>query len=436
MTTATRGARGVRQLLAVLTCAGALAACAEIDELKPGDGPITPGAEAGVDQAPSGDVFPSGPVVLSGTVLAPNGKMPISGALVYVTIKQPPPIPDKVYCDKCVELQASTPHARSGPDGSFKLKVPYKGKWILVVQKGAFRRARWIIVTDKDATLSKGLTTLPAKSDKAKGDFTPKMAVIAGGWDAIERSLAKLGLGQVDAKGSLVAGTESFTMYNCKVTGIWPPTVDCKPKHPGLLLQSYDELSKYQILFVPCSSEWLDGYFSDKKVKDVVRKWVKAGGRLYVTDYQYDLLHQVFPGYITWKQQSSTMGSAELLNSYDAPAVVKHKDLTAWLKAQGITSFKLEDSYTIISKVSKLPTPGPDEKPHDVLPQAWIYGDVPSNGVLPATVSYPYGCGRILFSTYHTEGNKSSGATLLPQERALLYVILELAVCLKNPLVK
>jgi hypothetical protein len=42
---------------------------------------------------------------------------------------------------------------------------------------------------------------------------------------------------------------------------------------------------------------------------------------------------------------------------------------------------------------------------------------------------------RILFSTYHTEGDKSTGTSLLPQERALLYIILALAVCLKDPLV-
>ncbi len=424
-----------RHGLAALCCLY-LAACADSEELKPKDDGSKPGAEAGLDQGPPAhDVFPSGPVELTGTVYAPNGTMPISGALIYVTTKMPADIPDKVFCDKCVELKKSTPHARSKPDGTFKLTAPYKGKWILVVQKGAFRRARWIVVPAADTKLSKGLTTLPAKTDKAKGDFIPKMAVIKGAWDDIENSLAKLGLAQADKYGKPVPGTESFTLVNCKITRLWPPKVDCKPLDPGSVFKSFTELSKYQIIFVPCDSEWMDWYFQDKKVKEAVRKWVKAGGRLYVTDYQYDLLNQVFPGYIKWKGQSSTMGSAELQSSYDAPAIVKHKDLKAWLAAQGITSFKLLKSYTIIDKLAKLPTPGPDEKSHDVLPQAWIYGDVPNEGVRPATVSYPYGCGRILFSTYHTEGKKS-GATLLPQERALLYVVLEMAVCLKDPLVK
>ena len=432
-----RGKMRTSRYLACCLCLALPVACVDPDNAGfSDDGPLAAPKEAGPDLGPPGDVFPSGPVKLTGKVLAPNGKMPVSGALIYITTKEPAPIPDKVYCDKCVELPASTPHTRSKPDGSFEIKAPYKGKWMLVVQKGAFRRARWLTVPAADTVVDKELTTLPTRTHKLKGDYIPKMAVLQGAWDSIERSLAKLGLGKTDAKGNLVEGSASFEMYQCKLVRLWPPRSICKPRPPGTLLQSYDELSKYHILFVPCDSEWLDGYFWDKKVQDNLRKWIKAGGRLYVTDYQYDLLHNILPGYITWVGQSSTMGSAELQSSYDAPAVVKHKDLKAWLAAQGITSFKLQDSYTIISKLSKLPTPGPDQKPHDVLPEAWIYGDVPSHGVLPATVSYPYGCGRILFSTYHTEGKKSTGATLLPQERALLYVILEVAVCLKNPLVK
>lgn len=382
------------------------------------------------------DLYPSGPVEISGKVLAPNGKMPVSGALVYVAAKEPTPIPQNVFCDKCVELPKSTPHVKSSPDGSFKLQVPFKGKWMLVTQKGAFRRARWITVPETAMKVPQDMTTLPAKTDAAKGDFIPKMAVIEGAWDAIQKSLAKLGLGQVDKNGSVVPGTESFARYKCKLVSLIPPKLDCKPKHPGEFLKDYAELSKYHIIFSPCDSEWLDGYYSDKKVKENLLKWIKAGGRLYATDYNYDVLHEILPGYITWEGQSKTMGSAELQNSYNAPAVVKNKDLKAWLLAQNVASFKLLDSYTIIKSLNKKPAPDPDDKTHDVLPEAWIYANLPSKGLRPATVSYPYGCGRILFSTYHTEGDKSSPTSLLPQERALLYVILEVAVCLKDPKVQ
>jgi len=46
----------------------------------------------------------------------------------------------------------------------------------------------------------------------------------------------------------------------------------------------------------------------------------------------------------------------------------------------------------------------------------------------PMTVTYePVGCGRVLFSTYHTTDSVHVG--LVPQERVLLYLIMEIGVC-------
>lgn len=425
----------LRDLLVCLQLTALLAAgCAE-DSFSGQDSAVTAG-DVGLDWGAQPDYLAPVPVIVQGKVLAPNGSMPISGALVYAVNKEPAPIPDQVYCDTCVELPKTTPNARSAADGSFKLKLPFKGDWIIVTQKGAFRRARKVTVPEQGLTLPDKTTTLPGKTDKAAGDFIPKMAVVEGAWDAIEKSLGKLGLAQVDSKGSVVAGSEAFTRYKCTLVSILPPKLDCKPKAPADLLKDYNELAKYHIIYLPCDSDWLDYLFADKTVQANLKKWIQAGGRLYVTDYQYDALNLILPGYITWVGASGVTGSAELTSPYDGLAVVNDADLKAWLAAQGITTFQLLESYTIIDQVTKLPTPGPDSKPYDVLPQAWISVVTPSNGIKPATVSYPYGCGRILFSTYHTEGDKSSGTSLLPQERALLYVLLEVAVCLKDPTVE
>ena len=39
----------------------------------------------------------------------------------------------------------------------------------------------------------------------------------------------------------------------------------------------------------------------------------------------------------------------------------------------------------------------------------------------------PAGCGRVLFSTYHTTESQHAG--LYPQERILLYLIMEIGTC-------
>jgi hypothetical protein len=422
-----------RTALLVAACGLAAVSCAEQGLF----GDLGAAREARAPDSRGGDLFIPPSVVIKGTVRAPEGKMPIAGALVYATAKPPPPIPDKVFCDRCVELTKGTPNATSAADGSFSIKLA-AGKWLLVTQKGAFRRVREIEVPASGMTVPEPLTTLPARTDAAKGDTIPKMAVVIGGWDAIENSLAKLGLGQVDAKGKAVPGSESFTRYECKLTSIWPPASECKPVQPCELLRRADEISKHHIVFVPCASDWLNGCFASSEVQKNVMDYVKAGGRVYVTDYQYDLINVTFPGYISWEGASGTMDSAELTQPYDAPAIVNDPDLKAWLAAQNLVSFDLLESYTVISGLAKLPTPGPDAKPDKVYnlgPYAWISGNVPGRGVRPMTVTFPYGCGKVLFSTYHTEGDKG-GLELLPQERALLYVVLEVAVCMKDPVVE
>lgn len=392
-------------------------------------------ADAARDQGPTDQPLPKPGLV--GKVLAPEGTIPISGALVYaVSPSSPPaPIPQTVYCDTCVEIPASTPHAFSGADGRFELQLPYPGKWLLVTQKGAFRRIRELDVKGAGMVVPTPLTMLPHQTDAAAGDNIPRMLVLGGAWDAIESSLAKLGLGLVDAKGLLVRGTEEFSLVECKLISIFPPQVDCQPKDPATILSSYDELANYQIIFLPCDNGGLDSTFSSPTGKAALLKWISAGGRLYATDYTYDVMTQLFPGYIEWEGQSGTMGSAELSSAYDAPAIVNDADLSAWLAGQGIGNFTLLESWTVIKALKQAPTPAPDDPAKTYLqtPKAWISGQVPSYGIRPMTVSFAYGCGRALFSAYHTEGSKSTGKTLLPQELALIYIVLETAVCIEPP---
>jgi hypothetical protein len=428
----------IRGALFAVACGAIAVGCAETNNPADDAGGGQQDGQSGKKDLLSPDtVYPR----LSGNVYAPEGSIPVSGALVYLRAPTKPPasIPDEVYCDKCVELPPTTPHGFTGVDGGFMITVPAPGKWLLVVQKGAFRRVREIDIPPEGMTVAKELTTLPRITNRAIGDTIPKMLVISGPWDKIENTLAKLGLGEVDGNGSVKKGRHSFQIAECWLKSpTFPPEIECNPHPPGDILKKYELLKDYQIVFVACGgdadnhTDELDGTFRDKQTKETVIKWIKNGGRLYVTDYRYDLLQQILPDYIKWEGQSSTMGSAELDGSYNAPAIVNDANLDAWLKAQGISNFTLFDSWTIIEKLNKLPTPGPDQKQdYDLEPKAWISGQL-SRGVRPMTVSYAYGCGRVMFSTYHTEAKKS-GTGLLPQEKVLLYIILEVAVCIEQP---
>ena len=80
---------------------------------------------------------------------------------------------------------------------------------------------------------------------------------------------------------------------------------------------------------------------------------------------------------------------------------------------------------------------GQDENGVEITEQAhtWVVGDW-GNGegpIHPLTVTFePTGCGRVMYSTYHTTEGVHSG--LVPQERVLLYLIMEIGECKDGPI--
>ena len=57
--------------------------------------------------------------------------------------------------------------------------------------------------------------------------------------------------------------------------------------------------------------------------------------------------------------------------------------------------------------------------------------------IYPMTLGFPYGCGRVLYTTYHTVGEMSGPhAGLEVQERILVYLIMEIGVCQSGPILE
>ena len=150
-----------------------VAACSR--SVRPGSDGGEPGDLAAITPGPDGGAM-AAEARLQGKVLAPEGTIPIAGALIFASATPPPPIPGGVYCDKCVHLTVGTPYTRSAADGSFELPLT-AGPTHLVVQKGAFRRVRRIDVQPGPQALPKELTTLPAITD-AKSRLTHFQAAL------------------------------------------------------------------------------------------------------------------------------------------------------------------------------------------------------------------------------------------------------------------
>lgn len=384
---------------------------------KGGNDPVELGGQGGIEIGKTAS--------LTGTVHAPEGTIPISGALVYLAKSDPPTIPTGVYCDTCVQLSASTPYTLSNADGTFDLKAA-PGEYRLIVQKGAFRRVRPITLVDGAQQASAEATRFPGKS--GNGDNIPHMVITrADGWDKIPDTLKKLGITEFDVRKDKFA---------------FPPD----PHDPDTmlgLLHTYEQLAKYHLVFIPCQGmttcdQNLDAATSE--VRGNIQKYVAAGGRIYSTDYMYDYVAQPFPGFIDWAEgpqeegesykKHGDPGYACLLGDATRAAVVNDSGLSAWLTGLGFSSFNLYRSYTDIVSTSTKQGLGPDGQTTSITPKVWVSNDLQH----PATVSFEHGCGRAMFSTYHTEDKAVDAsvprvAGLLAQELALLYIILQVNVC-------
>ena len=390
------------------------------------------GADSGVfDTTKDASAVQHPPVVgwLRGKVVAPEGTIPVSNAIVYLTAAVPEAIPGTAYCDTCVHLTALEPYAYTKSDGTFELGAYATGAMKLVVQKGQFRRIRDITVTTGDQGVPLDFTRLPGKTDAAHGDTIPKIAMVVGGYDHVDESLKKLGV-------------EEFYRYGDDPFGLSSGPGIKTGKNGIALMASGAELAGYHITLLPCAAM---GYSQDQNnnflcgaptdaEKTAFKGYVQSGGKLYVTDFAYEAVRQTWPGFITFydatmnelDDSKSGVGTACRGGAEDTPGTADDPGLASWMTAIGETNIELKAAWSRISKVSPKPGVDADGKPVTITPKVWMTSDTGS-GKLPATVSFEDKCGRVLFSTYHCEGDSASG--LLAQEKALLYVLLEVGVC-------
>lgn len=371
--------------------------------------------------------FANGVVV----VVSTSGMFPISGALVYAQRAGTgvAPIPEGNYCPRCLDMTA-LPHTFSAPDGYFRLENLPVGDWTLVVQKGQFRRVRPFRITHhlEEVSIPTDYTTLPNVHDPANGDTIPRIAVALGAYDRMEDILAKIRLADLDPSNRAVLSTAAFDYYN-NGSGYGIPGFED-------LLMDPDRMAQYQIIFVPCSDSTNDDLLSNETVRENIRNWVANGGKWYVADWSYEWVTFVFPRAIEMFGDGGRPGDADVTPAYDGPGRVVDTDMADWLRAMDIDpdNMTFQEIYDNICSIGTIRATDEDGNPVDVTPKIWAQGRQLENscgsGDYPFTVTFPYGCGRVLYTSYHTVGRMGgTHPDLMPQERILLYLIMEIGVC-------
>lgn len=378
-----------------------------------------------------------------------SNRFPIPGAAVIAYSSSPSALPQEMYCNECVEIVDGTPNVIGNPvDGSFELLLLPGHTYYLAVQKGEFRRVRQLVVPDTPGEIftlegdpsgpKPEQTTLPNHTDAALGDNIPRVAILEGAWEDQQDMWETLGF---DYAGEVVLVPYSG------VTA---------------LINDYNELSKYNLVVFPCGADMP----YEQIAVDNLRQYVREGGKLYIDDFSYDFAEQVWPEFLSFYVREDDFGDIDFVcgdgastaigacndwygayNFTGTPGDANFGDWISQPEVNGTAPISLQEAWNSIHLLGEgeigidpecMGNCGPNGEVY-ALPKVWMYGDTPAAGAEnPATVSWPYYCGKVLFTVYHTHENSTGEGTAYPltlQEKIMMYLIMEIQTCSIGPVV-
>ena len=398
------------------------------------------GRQCDVPKCPAGTT-----TEIVGRVFAGNGTDPVPGAAVFIPVYSLPEIRPGTGCDLCNDIPLSVAGATTEFDGSFRLRGTAAGTVPIVVRLGRFQRVVTMDVipcvenniTPDPGTSNKGVR-LPRKSKELDTqDEIPRIAVISGDYDQVECVLKRIGVDQIDMYNGRAAGSTS------------PPSI----AQMGALLGDETKLLSYNILIVNCTDNQYQTLLALPAVKKNLEKFVRSGGRLYVTDWAYDVIEQIpeFSPYLCFEPQtppgapmcmvgSESPAVADTRTSYGGASRVLDRDMQNWLKQfpsviNANNDVNIDYSFIVVNNASSsMTTPT----------KVWVQGPAGKYGTRPLTVTFDYqSCGRVHFSTYNTEPDgtvnealrwpSNCKANFTPQERLLEYLFFNIASCVQGP---
>lgn len=382
---------------------------------------------------------------LTGRLFAPNGTDPVPGATVFVPVDSVPEFPAGLTCDLCSNLPYSVATATTAFDGSFTLRGVPAGTFPVVLRLGRFQRVVQVEATPcvsqnlpyDNGTAMRGVRLPRRNNELSPQDRIPRIAVVSGDNDQIECVLKRIGIDELD-------------MYNGRALGTRnPPPI----AESGTLFTDEKTLNNYHIVVVNCTDNQFQSLIGARGVQQNLERYVGRGGRLYVTDWAYDVIEQVpeFSPYLCFEPQKTGGAamcmaapeiamSADSYNFYGGQYKVLDPEMARWLgQFPSIIDrndrVRVDYSFVVINKVSD----NADGKT-----KVWVDGPAMSYGNRPQTVTLDYkSCGRVHYSTYNTEPNavvsdsarwpNNCGAKLAPQERLLEYLFFNIAACVGPP---
>jgi hypothetical protein len=222
---------------------------------------------------------------ISGTVFAPNGTLPVSGAVVYVPNGEVPPIADGARCETCASWLPERPAAitTSSTDGSFVLHdVPIGLDVPVVVQVGKWRRMLTLPKVERcvDHPVDRELSRLPRNRREGR---LPRIALTTGACDDLGCLLPKLGIDPDEIGVPSDGDAKSVHVY---LGAMDPARAPRGAPLASSLWSSAASLSRYDMILLSCEcGERLEN--KGPAANEAMTRYLEGGGRIFTTDFMY-----------------------------------------------------------------------------------------------------------------------------------------------------
>jgi hypothetical protein len=411
------------------------------------------------------------PTTISGVVNIPAGNLPLYGATVYIPSGAIPPIPGGVSCDRCDNLSAENPLVVATTDvsGHFKLVDVPPGKNIpLVVRLGKWRRKVTIpqVQACADNPVDAAYTRLPR--NQLEGSI-PKIAIVTGGYDAVECLFRKIGIS--DTEFTTDSGNGRINLFAGEGgTAAFKPGYNLGASFtrasdtPGMTdgwWSKLDNLMRYDIIVLSCEGT---PYQTEKSATALaaMESYINYGGKVFASHWHNVWMSAGSPA----MRSIATFGfppgivypSATVDINLQTPAGLafdKGNALADWMVAAGGSPSPPGRGHFLVSAAR-----GTVNSLNTALAQRYVTMVEPMQGrtieqyfsfFAPIGAAAKDQCGRMVFTDMHVSGNDANmpdpnldlsrptlpfptgcvTSDLSAQEKALLFLLFDLSGCVQ-----
>ncbi|MDP8999653.1 MAG: hypothetical protein M3O46_06025 [Myxococcota bacterium] len=398
------------------------------------------------------------PTSISGTVYDPAGNNPLYDIAVYVPASLPlPTLPGPptalVSCPHCADYY---PKVVAGDltdtKGQFKFThVPVGSNIPLVVQIGKWRHLTHVtIVACQDNPMTDKTLLLPGQA--GPDDTLPEIAISTGGADSLECLLERIGVAESEYTNGAGGNGRIHVFQGGGGNSVPGPAMrNGSPSSPTALWPSASELRKYDVAILSC-----EGGETSGANPTALAEYADVGGRIFASHYHYAWFTAPNGPFFrdnlaSWHPNTQDIGD---INAFIETGFFGGKQMHDWLANVGALT---NDELHIVQARHNADVSA-SNKPS----RAWITADQsagsPAGTAAGATEYFsfdtPVGsrveqmCGRVVYSDLHVGaasldygiqagGNTTGGIVptgcakmpLSPQEKALEYMLFDLAAC-------